>query len=690
MRAAGIVWPRRFLRGRRGQRSTPGLRHWRLSLTLKDLARESALLRSRFVIAVALAFLLAGMLMIRLVQLQVVDHEHFQTLSRSNRVKIVPVAPTRGLIFDRNGVVLAQNRPYHSLELIPEAVSDLGATLAALKTIVAIAPSDEQRFYERLKSKRRFESVPLRLQLSEEEVARFAVNRHRFPGVDVQARLAREYPLGALGVHVIGYVARISERELQQVDAVNYRGTDHIGKVGVEQAYEAALHGRVGHQHVEINAQGRTLRILSRAAPVPGKNLYLTLEASLQAAAERALGSESGAVVAIDPQTGDVLAMASMPGFDPNLFINGIDAETYNALRNSPHRPLFNRTLHGQYPPGSTVKPFLALAALADEYEAGRKEIWCPGWYRLKGRAHLYRDWKKGGHGSVDLERAVVESCDVYFYELALNLGIDHMHRFMQGFGFGVPTGIDLPGEAPGLMPSPRWKRANRNEVWFPGETLITGIGQGFTLATPLQLASAVASLSARGRRARPRVVDRMTDTIDGTVNTLPPVLLPSVQVTDPRQWHRVIRAMVNVVHGARGTARRSGLGITYRMGGKTGTAQVFGVAQNEEYDEEKIDKKLRDHGLFIAFAPADEPKIAVAVVVENGGSGSSAAAPVARNIIDHYLNHGPYQHSPEGIMVSGDEPAARAEERAATATVPRDSPSAPAVEARMRRPGGG
>lgn len=690
MRAAGIVWPRRFLRGRRGQRSTPGLRHWRLSLTLKDLARESVLLRSRFVIAVALAFLLAGMLMIRLVQLQVVDHEHFQTLSRSNRVKIVPVAPTRGLIFDRNGVVLAQNRPYHSLEIIPEAVSDLGATLAALKTIVAIAPSDEQRFYERLKSKRRFESVPLRLRLSEEEVARFAVNRHRFPGVDVQARLAREYPLGALGVHVIGYVARISERELQQVDAVNYRGTDHIGKVGVEQAYEAALHGRVGHQHVEINAQGRTLRILSRAAPVPGKNLYLTLEASLQAAAERALGSESGAVVAIDPQTGDVLAMASMPGFDPNLFVNGIDAETYNALRNSPHRPLFNRTLHGQYPPGSTVKPFLALAALADEYEAARKEIWCPGWYRLKGRAHLYRDWKKGGHGSVDLERAIVESCDVYFYELALNLGIDHMHRFMQGFGFGVPTGIDLPGEAPGLMPSPRWKRANRNEVWFPGETLITGIGQGFTLATPLQLASAVASLSARGRRARPRVVDRMTDTINGTVNTVPPVLLPSVQVTDPRQWHRVIRAMVNVVHGARGTARRSGLGITYRMGGKTGTAQVFGVAQNEEYDEEKIDKKLRDHGLFIAFAPADEPKIAVAVVVENGGSGSSAAAPVARNIIDHYLNHRPYQHPPEGIMVSGDEPAARAEERAANAAVPRDSPSAPAVEARMRRPGGG
>ncbi len=689
MCVAGIVWPRHFLRGRRGQRSATGLRHWRLSLTLKDLARESALLRSRFAIAVALAFLLAGTLMIRLVKLQVVDHEHFQTLSRSNRVKIVPVAPPRGLIFDRNGVVLAQNRPYHSLEIIPEAVSDLGATLEALKAIVAIAQSDEQRFYERLKSKRRFESVPLRLQLSEEEVARFAVNRHRFPGVDVQARLAREYPLGSLGVHVIGYVARISERELRQVDAVNYRGTDHIGKVGVEQAYEADLHGRVGLQHVEINAQGRTLRILSRTAPVPGKDLHLTLDASLQAAAERALGSESGAVVAIAPQTGDVLAMASMPGFDPNLFVNGIDAETYNELRSSPYRPLFNRTLHGQYPPGSTVKPFLALAALADDYEAARKDIWCPGWYRLKGRTHLYRDWKKGGHGPVDLERAIVESCDVYFYELALKLGIDHMHRFMQEFGFGIPSGIDLPGEASGLMPSPSWKRANRNEVWFPGETLITGIGQGFTLATPLQLASAVASLSARGKRVRPRVVDRMTDTINGHVTRLPSVLLPSVHVDDPRQWQRVIRAMVNVVHGAKGTARRAGLGMNYRMGGKTGTAQVFGVAQNEEYDEEKIDKKLRDHGLFIAFAPADEPQIAVAIVVENGGSGSSAAAPVARKIIDHYLHHLPYQHPPEGVRVSGYG-AQRADERAVSEAVQRDARSIPAAEALMRRPGDG
>jgi penicillin-binding protein 2 len=671
------VWSSHLFHRRRPQRSATGLRHWRLSLTLKDLARESALLRSRLVIAMALAFVLAGILMVRLIQLQVLNHEHFQTLSHTNRVKVVPVAPTRGLIFDRNGVVLAQNKPYHSLEIIPEAVPDLDATLAALKTIVAIAESDEQRFYERLKGKRRFQSVPLRLQLSEEEVARFAVNRHRFPGVDVQARLAREYPLGPLGVHVIGYVARISERELRRVDAANYRGTDHIGKVGVEQAYETVLHGRVGHQHAEINAQGRTLRILSRAAPVPGKNLYLSIDASLQAAAERALGSESGAVVAIDPQTGDVLAMASMPSFDPNLFVNGIDAKAYDKLRSSADRPLFNRALHGQYPPGSTIKPFLALAALAGDYETVRKEMWCPGWYRLKGRAHLYRDWKRGGHGSVDLERAIVESCDVYFYELAINLGIEHIHNFMQGFGFGVATGIDLPGEAPGLMPSPSWKRAHRNEVWFPGETLITGIGQGFTLATPLQLASAVASLSVRGRRPRPHVVDRIVDPINGNVETLPPVLLPSVQIAEPKHWDRVLRAMVNVVHGAKGTARRAGLGANYRMGGKTGTAQVFGVAQNEEYDEEKIDKKLRDHGLFIAFAPADEPKLAVAVVVENGGSGSSSAAPVAREVIDHYLNHLPPQPPVNGTLVSGYQAAKRADLRAASPAA-RHAPSFP------------
>lgn len=633
--------------------SPTGLRHWRLSLSLKDIARESALLQSRFTVIVVLILVLSGMLMARMVQLQIVEHEHFQTLSRSNRVKIVPVAPTRGLIFDRNGVVLAQNKPYHSLEVVPEAVPDMESMLRELKTILTISAGDEQRFWERLKAQQHFQSVPLRLQLSEVEVARFAVNRHRFPGVDVQARLAREYPLGALGVHVIGYVGRISEQELQNVDAVNYQGTDHIGKVGVEQAYESQLHGRVGHQHVEINAQGRSLRVLSRFAPVPGSNLYLTLDTSLQAAAEAALGGENGAVVAIDPKTGGVLALASMPSFDPNLFVNGIDTQTYNALRSSSERPLFNRALHGQYPPGSTVKPFLALAALASDADVAKEEIWCPGWYRLKGNEHRYRDWQRNGHGSVDLERAIVESCDVYFYEVALNLGIDRMHDFMGAFGFGRRTGIDLPGEVSGLMPSPAWKRAYRNEVWFPGETLITGIGQGFTLATPLQLASAAATLGARGQRIRPRVVDRVVDPATG-IATQPPSFPPeTVRGGALQNWNRVIRAMVKVVHGSKGTARRVGIGATYRMAGKTGTAQVFGVAQNEEYDAEKIQKRLRDHGLFIAFAPADDPRIAVAVVVENGGSGSGAAAPVARKVIDYYLDQVPHRELPGGLLMS-------------------------------------
>lgn len=651
------MWLKRFWRRRRRRRSVAGLRHWRLSLTLKDLARETSLTRSRFAIASALVFVLGGILMLRLIHLQVLNHDHFQTLSRTNRVKIVPVAPTRGLIFDRNGVVLAQNKPYHSLEIVPEAVADLGATLAALRTLVAIAPADEQRFYQRLKSTRHFEGVPLRLQLSEEEVARFAVNRHHFPGVDVQARLAREYPFGALGAHVIGYVSRISERELKQIDAVNYRGTDHIGKVGVEQAYETTLHGKVGHQHVEINAQGRVLRTLSRASPVPGRNFYLTIDASLQALAEGALGADNGAVVAIDPQTGDVLVMASMPGFDPNLFVNGIATETYDTLRHSPHRPLFNRSLHGQYPPGSTVKPFLALAALEHDPEALRKKVWCPGWYSLKGRAHRYRDWKRGGHGSVDLERAIVESCDVYFYELAVTLGIERMHQFMQEFGFGVATGIDLPGEAIGLMPSSVWKRSQRNEAWFPGETVITGIGQGFTLATPLQLAATVASLSVGGRRVRPRVVARIEDASSGAAKVMPPIMLDAVNIRNSEHWERVIRAMVDVVHAPKGTAHGAGIGTTYQMAGKTGTAQVFGVAQNEEYDEQRVAKNLRDHGLFIAFAPAQDPKIAVAVVVENAGSGGSSAAPVARKIIDHYLNRLLPEAFPEGGMVSISPP---------------------------------
>lgn len=623
----------------RRRRGASGIRHWRLSLTFKDMARETHILRARFSIATALVLMLAGLLSMRLIQLQVLNHDHFRTLSEKNRVKIVPVPPTRGLIYDRHGVVLARNRPYHSLEIVPETVPDLEATIEALRDIVTVSRRDEEQFRMRLRQERRFQSVPLRFQLSEQEVARFAVNRHRFPGVDVRARLTREYPLGTRAAHAIGYVARISASDLQHVHRAKYRGTDYIGKIGVEQTYEQVLHGEVGFQHVEINAQGRILRVLKRSPPIPGNDVHLSLDASLQAVAEAALGEENGAVVAIEPATGDVLALASMPSFDPNLFVTGMDADVYGRLRTSSDRPLFNRALHGQYPPGSTIKPFLALAAL-ETHRAGlaHNKIWCPGWYQIKGRSHRYRDWKREGHGRVGLERAIVESCDVYFYQLALELGIERMHDFMATFGFGRRTGIDLPSEAEGLMPSVEWKRHRRNEPWFPGETVITGIGQGFTLTTPLQLSSAIATLGMRGLRVQPRLVNGITDAVTGTSRRPSPVWLGKVGIASTRHWNRVIGALVQVVHGARGTARRIGVGAPYRMAGKTGTAQVFGIEQDEEYDEEEVEKRLRDHGLFVAFAPPDEPRIAISVVVENGGSGSRAAAPIARKVMDHYL----------------------------------------------------
>ncbi len=607
-------------------------------VTLKDITQESNLFRSRVVTAYALVLILFLILLLRLVQLQVIDHRYFQTLSHNNRVKIVPIAPTRGLIFDRNGVVLAQNTPSFSLELVPEDIGDLDQTLTGLRELLEVSEADEVRFRKLLGAKRRFESVPLRTRLTEDQVARFSVNRHRFPGVDVYARLTRDYPLGSLGVHLLGYVGRISEPELRAVDPANYRATTHIGKTGVEQAYEGDLHGRVGYQHVETNAEGRTLRVLKREPPLPGRNLYLTVDASLQAVAESAFQGENGASVAIDPTTGEVLALVSLPGYDPNFFVDGIAPKTYRELLDSPDRPLFNRALSGQYPPGSTIKPFLGLAGLEQGIEQVHKRVWCPGWYSLKGRSHKYRDWKKQGHGRVDLDTAIVQSCDVYFYELALALGIDRMHDFMSEFDFGRRTGIDLLGEAVGLMPSSEWKRQVRNQPWYPGETLITGIGQGFILSTPLQLAAATSTLAMRGLRLRPKVGLFTEDSTNKEVKSLSVARAEPITQNDPQNWEKVVSSMVGVVHGARGTARRIGSDAVYKIAGKTGTAQVFGVGQDEEYDEEKIEKKLRDHALFVSFAPAENPRIAVAVVVENGGSGSRTAAPIARRIMDHYL----------------------------------------------------
>ena len=622
------------------------------ALTLKGPAPGSLVFSERAVVASVIVGALACILVGRLVHLQIFEHQHFTTLSESNRVKIVPIAPTRGLIFDRHGELLAHNLPAYSLEVVPEAVEDIDALIEELRGIVDISGADEKAFRAAVARKRRFEDVPLRPRLDDREVAVFAVNRHRFPGVAVHARLIRHYPFGTLGAHVIGYLGRISEREIDRIDRADYRGTSHIGKTGVEASYEDWLHGTPGYQRVETNARGRILRVLERHDSAPGRNLYLTMDAALQRTAETALGDENGAIVALDPTTGAVLAMASRPAFDPNLFTDGIPAETYRTLRRSPDRPLFHRAVNGQYPPGSTVKPFLGLAGLERGIGHARGESWCPGWFRLPGGRHKYRDWKKYGHGRIELHDAIVQSCDVYFYELALALGIDRMHESMSSFGFGERTGIRLRSESPGLMPSPAWKRDARGQPWFPGETLITGIGQGFMLVTPLQLATATASLAMRGIRLRPRLVERAVDSASGDVEVVEPEVIAEVQPIEAPNWERIVEAMAGVVHGPRGTARKIGTGLDYRIAGKTGTAQVFTVGQNEKYDADKLDKKLHDHGLFIAFAPVERPRIAVAVIVENGGSGSGAAAPLARLVIEAYLGDTAGPPAPGGQML--------------------------------------
>ncbi|RMG31311.1 MAG: penicillin-binding protein 2 [Gammaproteobacteria bacterium] len=607
-------------------------------IPLKDNLLESRLFLHRVAAALVACLLLLGILVARLVYLQVIAHDHYRTLSEKNRIKTEPLPPNRGLIYDARGILLAENLPSYRLVIIPEQVPDMEDTLRRLARVIEIRPDDLERFRRLLARSRRFEAVPIRLNLSDAEVARFAVERYDFPGVDIQAALTRHYPLGPLTAHVVGYVGRINERDLQRLDPANYRGSTHTGKTGIERTYESVLHGTVGYRQVETNAQGRPLREISRQPPIPGSNLHLTLDVRLQAAAAEAFGDRNGAAVAIDPRTGAVLAMVSQPGFDPDPFVRGIPLKAYRALQRDPDRPLFDRALRGQYPPGSTLKPFVALAGLELGLITPRSTTWCPGYYQLPGKEHKYRDWKRWGHGLMNLRSAIAQSCDVYFYDLARSLGIDRMHDFLARFGFGRRTGIDLVGEASGLLPSSAWKRRVHHQPWFPGETLIAGIGQGFDLATPLQLAVATATLATYGRYHRPYVVAEIQQPGEPPVHLPhdPPVVLP---VHDRHNWQEVIRAMVEVVHGRHGTAQRVGKGIHgFHIAGKTGTAQVFGLPQEEKYDARKLEEKLRDHALFIAFAPARDPRIAVAVVVEHGGSGGAVAGPIARRILDRYF----------------------------------------------------
>ena len=607
-------------------------------MLLKNPTRERYLFQTRAIIALIFTLLLMTILISRMLYLQLLQHDHYTTLSTNNRVSLQPIAPTRGLIYDRNGVVLAQNLPTYSLELVQERVEEMDRTLGELGKLIQVSHEDITRFRRELKRRRRFEAVPLRFRLDDKEVALIAVNRHRLPGVEINSNLTRHYPLGELTAHTIGYVGRINEKELRTLDPSNYAATTYVGKIGVEKSYEALLHGEVGYQQVETNARGRILRVLERTPPRPGQNLYLNIDAALQQVAQQAFGQERGALVAIEPQSGAVLSMVSVPSYDPNLFVNGIPIKTYSALRDNRDQPLFNRALRGQYPPGSTTKPFIGLAGLELNEITTLDSVDCKGWYSLQNDDHRYRDWKKTGHGTIGLTRAIVESCDVFFYDLSLKLGIDRIFNFMAQFGFGEKSGIDIVGEASGLLPSRQWKRRVHKEPWFPGETLITGIGQGFNLATPLQLANATATLALRGKHMRPLVVREIEDPTTQQRNPLPHTQLDQVPIVDEGNWWRIERAMTKVVHDPHGTARSINKKLRYKMAGKTGTAQVFSIAQDAEYDAEEIAKRLRDHALFIAFAPVKEPQIAVALIVENGGSGGAVAAPIARQVIDRHL----------------------------------------------------
>ena len=591
---------------------------------------------SRAIIAAGILFIALCVIAVRLYQLQVIEHSHFKTLSQDNRLKLEPIPPVRGLIYDRKGRLLANNRPAYNLEIIPEQVPNLDQTIDQLSQLITLSERDIDRFHSLRKRSRRFESLPIRVNLSDEDAAKFSVESHRFPGVGIRANLLREYPYGDISAHVLGYVGRISLKDLEKLDEANYSGTSHVGKTGLERSYEATLHGTVGNQQVEVNSVGRIARVVNQEAPVNGQDIHLHLDIDLQKIAMESLGEFNGAVIAMDVVDGGILAMASNPSFDPNLFVEGISTKDYSALQQNENRPLYDRALKGVYPPGSTVKPFVGLAGLETGSIHYHDNIYCPGHFKLPNHSHKYRDWKKTGHGAMDLKGAITQSCDVYYYKLASDMGVDSLSKYLEQFGFGEKTGIDLIGEASGILPSRDWKRAARNQPWYAGETVIMGIGQGYFLTSPLQLATATAAFANNGDRLTPRLVKYTSDIKQASAQAIDTEHHP-VSVTNKRNWTEVHDAMVNVTEGKRGTAKRIRTPL-YRIAGKTGTAQVFTVKQDEEYDEEKIAKKFRDHALFVAYAPADAPQIAVAVIVENGGHGGSTAAPIARKLMDAYL----------------------------------------------------
>ena len=603
---------------------------------IKDYLRESRLFNTRISIVVGIIAVLIFILLLRLADLQILNHRYYATLSQENSISPVPIPPVRGLILDRNGVVLAQNYPVLTLEIVPNQVKNMKTLLSELGKIVTLNDRDLKNFYKQLRDRPRFDSLILRTHLTDEEAGRFAVQRYRLNGAELHARLERYYPQGALAVAALGYVGRISEDDANTINNPAYRGMQYIGKLGVESSYESTLLGRIGLKKVENDAHGRAVRTLERIPPVAGDNLYLNLDARLQAIAEQAMGDNKGAVVAIDPKTGGVLTFVSAPSYDPNPFVNGIDTDAYKALVDDPNSPLLNRALDGRYAPGSTIKPFLGVGAMEDGINPNSTVV-CPGWFSLPGSTHRFRCWRKIGHGIVNMHDAIVGSCDVYFYHLAVDLGIDRLDRILDEFGFGQKTGIDIPGETPGLVPTPAWKAA-RGLPWYPGETVVMGIGQGAILVTPLQLAEGMAIIANHGVGYQPRLVRAIENPSTKNMTVLQPVPGRTVPLQNMADLQAMIKNLTDVVNTPKGTAYNIGWNAPYEIAGKTGTAQVKSVAQGATYNAKLIAKNLRDHAVFIAFAPVNNPQIAVAVIVENAGHGGSAAAPIARKIMDEYL----------------------------------------------------
>lgn len=612
----------------------------RRRITIRDPRRESKIFNHRAIIALLGMFALVAVLLSNLYHLQVVQHVEYSTRSNDNRIRILPIPPNRGLIYDRNGVLLADNRPVFSLEVVPEDVDDLKGTLQQLSTLLNIPQDDIDDFLEQTKVQRRFKQIPLKSELTQEEVARFAVNQYRFPGVSVQARLKRYYPFGDALTHVIGYVAKINQRDLKKLDQRgelnNYRATRNIGKLGIEKFYEDILHGQAGFQEVEVNNRGRILRQLDVHPPQPGRDIYLNIDINLQLTAQKALQDHRGAAVVLDPRNGSVLAMYSNPSYDPNPFVQGISSKAYRRLLSSKNHPLINRATQGQYPPASTIKPILGLLALDEGVVNPKTRIWDPGYYQPPNVDHRYRDWKKWGHGWVNITTAIEQSCDTFFYEMAVKLGIDKISTFMKQFGFGRRTGIDISEESTGVMPSRQWKRARHHQRWWLGDTITVGIGQGYWTATPLQLADAISRLAMKGKGFTPRLVQALGS--DAGTQQIPPDSIPSIEVKDPDDWDVVTQGMHLVNTGIHGTARRAWHGAEYQSAGKSGTAQVIGLAQDEEYDAEDVAERHRDNAMFVAFAPFKKPQAVIAIALENAGGGSSQAAPVARIIMDKVM----------------------------------------------------